>query len=74
MATGLYGSAQGWAASLNETINRASDGGLDKIVSQAPVIMQPVAESLPYALALYGAMKVGERIISSRKLTMQRHG
>lgn len=74
LATGLYGSAQGWAASLNQTINQASDGGLDKIVAQTPALVQPAVEYLPYGLALYGIMKVGERVISNRKITVQRNG
>lgn len=66
LTTGIYGATRGWHTQLTNEFNKMANGKLDDIVSGAPRKVRPLVQSslelLPYTVALYTAMKVGEQI------------
>ena len=73
LTTGLYGMTRGWNVRLAGEINNRMSGRLEGIIDKTPPKIQALVqrsqpfvqrslELVPYTLAVYTTMKVGEQI------------
>lgn len=73
LTTGLYGMTRGWNIRLAEEINNGMSGKLEGLINKTPrqvrafvqrsePFVQRSLELVPYTLAVYTTMRVGEQI------------